>query len=452
MKNSEGLCKPIKEQGLLIRLLDGELSPTDEHRVLTHLRTCPECLGVTADLLYTDERLKELFKRHDEQKEKPKRKDTGRFMLEIDKLPTGRSMDRDLLDEEGNLLVAAGTELTPHLLETLKRRGVEKLAVETPDLEEEPEPEEVDSPVFSINQIESFLAEHGIEPAVSSFVRKQCSEALDKCFRDLEENGIADVSIIHDIVQEITEEILSNTQVAFTLADLILVDPGLHSHSVNVLILFLIISSAMGHPVKLIRDHSTAALLHDIGRIIMRSDRKKKSEAEIDQEHPEAGYNYLWNLGNIGESALKMVMNHHERYDGHGYPRQIKGTMLSDWDQILILANTYDNLIWNRETGIRSGFHEALSSIIKDGTKSVRKGIIRTAIQTFGHYPPGSWVKLNSGEIGLVASAHPGSPLKPTITVIYDSAGRKHSRPKLLDLTHSQNAYILGSVSVTMKA
>ncbi|MCX6646755.1 MAG: HD domain-containing protein [bacterium] len=434
-----------------MQLLDGKLSPTDEHKVLTHLRTCPECLGLTADLLYTDDRLKELFSRQDEQKEKPKRKDTDQFMLEIDKLPIGKSMDRDLLDEDGKLLVSAGTELTPILIESLKRRGIEKLAIETPRLAEQAGPEEVDSLVINIYQIESFLAENGITPAVSAYVRRQCSEALDTCFRNLEENGVADVRQLQEAAQELTEEILANTQIALTLADLILVDPGLHAHSVNVMILFLMIARAMGHPVKLIRDHSTAALLHDIGRIILRAVDQKKTQEEIEFEHSEAGYNYLWNMGSVNESALKMVMNHHEQYDGNGYPRKIKGTMLSDWDQILILSNTYDNLTWNKQTGVRSGFHEALSSIIRVGTKSVRKGIIRMAIQTFGHYPPGSWVKLNSGEIGLVASSHPGNPLKPTITIIYDSAGRKQSKPKFIDLTHSQNTYILGPVSVQMR-
>jgi putative nucleotidyltransferase with HDIG domain len=452
MNNSEGLCKPIKEQGLLIHLLDGELSPAEEHKILTHLRTCPDCLGLTADLLYTDDRLKDLFHRHDQLKEKQKRRATGRFMLEVDKLPEGRSIGRDLLDEEGKLLVAAGTKLTPELIESLKRRGVEKLVVESVDTEEEAEVEVVDKPTISIQQIEGFLAEHSIEPAVSSLVKQQCAEALNTCFKSLEENGDIDVGLVNDIAQDVTEEILGSTQVALTLADIILIDPGLHGHSINVLILFLMISRAIGQPVKLIRDHSTGALLHDIGRICLQREGKDRTEETIDREHSEAGYNYLWNMGNITESALKMVMNHHERYDGQGYPRGIKGTMLTDWDQILILANKYDNLTWNRKTGLRSGFHEALSSIIKDGPKYVRKGIIRTAIQTFGHYPPGSWVKLNNGEIGLVASAHPGSPLKPTISIIYDNDGKKQSRPRFVDLAHTQNVYILGPASVQMSA
>ena len=63
--NLEGMCRAIREEGLFIRLLDGELSQGDENRILMHLRTCHECLGLVADLLYTDTRLKELFSRRE---------------------------------------------------------------------------------------------------------------------------------------------------------------------------------------------------------------------------------------------------------------------------------------------------------------------------------------------------------------------------------------------------
>jgi len=452
MNNLEGLCHAIREEGLLIRLLDGDLPATDEHKVLTHLRTCHDCLGLTADLLYTDNRLKDMFARQGERVERQKKKVVGRFLLEVDKLPTGKSLDRDLLDEDGGLLVAAGTELTQSLIETLKRRGIDKLAVEPLETLPEEAPKGVETPKVSIKQIEGFIAEGGIEPAVSEFVRRQCTQAVASCYSALEREGDIDVSGVRESTQQVTEEILSRPQAALTLADLILADPSLHAHSVNALILFLMIARAMGHPAQLIRDHSVAALLHDIGRIVLRrvatASGLTKASGEEDLEHIEAGYSYLWNIGGFHESALRMVMNHHERYDGTGYPRKLKGTMVSDWDQILILANTFDNLTWDRATGIRSGFHEALGAIIQDGSKYVRKGIVRTAIQTFGHYPPGSWVRMNTGEIALVIKAHPGSPLKPQLSIMFDSAGRKHPKPRFIDLLHSQNAYITGPVGV----
>jgi len=452
MSNTEGLCRAIREEGLIVRLLDGDLPPSEEHTVLTHLRTCHECLGLTADLLYTDARLKDLFDRQEEKKQRQRQPSQGAFLLEVDKLPIGRAIDRDLLDNEGRLLVAAGTELTEALVESLKRRGIDKLAVEPVEIREEEKPEDLAVPVVSIRQIEGFIESGGVEPAISEFVRHKCSETVAESFRALEEEGQIDVGGIHETAQMVTEEVLTSPQVALTLADLILFDPGLHSHSVNVLIIFLMISRAMGHPAQLVRDHATAALLHDIGRIVLRRGARaggvKLSADDERSEHTEAGYSYLWNLGGMGESALKMVMNHHERYDGMGYPRRLKGTTLSDWDQILILANMYENLTWDRSTGLRSGFHDALATLIQDGSKIARKGIIRGAIQAFGHYPPGSWVRMNNGEIGLVIKSQPGSPLKPLVTVMYDSNGRRHPKPRSVDLTHSQGAYILGPVPV----
>ena len=454
MNNSEGLCHAIRDEGLLIRLLDGDLNPTDEHKVLTHLRTCHECLGLTADLLYSDDRLKSLFARQEERVEKTKKRSTGRFMLEVDKLPVGKIADRDLLDDQDNLLIAAGTLLTQTIVDALKKRGIDKLAIQPAETEVEGAVDGGDVLRVNVRQIEGFIAEIGIEPAVSAFVRQKCSDAVLNCYHCLEKDGSLDLSEINETAAAVTEEVLNQPQAALTLADMILIDPGLHAHSVNVLTMFLIAAKAMGHPAQLIRDHATAVLLHDIGRIVLRrtatvSGIPRTIENE-DSEHPEAGYAYLWNMGGLSQSALKMVMNHHERFDGKGYPRGIKGTNLSDWDQLLILANTFDILTWNRTTGLRSGFHNALSILIQDGAKYVRKGIVRAVIQTFGHYPPGSWVHMNTGEIGIVLKAHSGSPLKPLVSLMFDESGNRLSKTKMIDLLHSQNAYINGSVNVDL--
>jgi HD-GYP domain-containing protein (c-di-GMP phosphodiesterase class II) len=450
------MCHAVREEGLLIRLLDGELSTSDENKVLAHLRTCHECLGLVADLLYTDERLKDLFSRREPRKEREEKKEERKsnqfFMLEVDKLPLGKALERDLLDEEGELLVASGTVLTPVLIDSIRRRGISKLAVRTAEGIEPQEPEPTEVAPISMAEIEASLAENGVEPAVSQFVRDKCGTAVRECFRALEENGTFSMRDAETSATEVAVEILTKPNLALTLADIILMDPGLHSHSVNVLVLFLTLARAMGHPAQLIRDHATAALLHDIGRIVFRranaTSGLKYSKEDEDADHTQTGYAYLWNFGGISQGALKMVMNHHERYDGKGYPRGLKGTTLSDWDQLLILSNTFDNLTWDKQTGVRSGFHNALAGIIQDGSKYVRKGIISTVVQTFGYYPPGSWVKLNNGEIGIVAKAHPGSPLKPIVSVFYGEDGHKLAKPRTLDLGHAQTAYIQGPVTV----
>jgi HD-GYP domain-containing protein (c-di-GMP phosphodiesterase class II) len=452
MNNTEGLCHAIREEGLLTRLLDRELSPTDEHRVLTHLRTCRDCLGLAADLMYVDGRLKELFERQDEVKVSRERTTGRKFMLEVDKLPIGKALDRDLLDESDLLLVAAGTVLTHKLIDALKRRGIEKLTLRHSEEEEREEAPQVEVPSVSVTEVARFVTDAGIEPAVSEYTRQHCLDSIRSTFDGLESEGVFAVSEVQESATMVAEEVISRPQVALTLSDMILMDKSLHAHSVNVLVIFLLAARAMGHPAQLIRDHATAALLHDVGRIVLRRTKattgQKLNLEEENSEHTEIGYAYLWNLGGFSQTALKMVMNHHERFDGLGYPRGLKGTNLSDWDQLLILANTFDSMTWDRKTGIRQGFHEALSALIQNGGKFVRKGIIRAIIQTFGHYPPGSWVRLNSGEVGLVTRAHPGSPLKPLISVVYDGTGKKLARPKVVDLGHNQTAYIQGPVSV----
>ena len=286
MENSEGLCRAIREDGLLIRLLDGELPASDENRVLGHLRSCHECLGVVADLLYTDTKLKDLFSRKIDTIEKEKeerreeKKSNGLFMLEVDKLPVGKTLDRDLLDETGLLLVAAGTVLSPSLIDSIKRRGIQKLAVRTVEEAEETPIDRAEVPPVSIREVEAFVLESGIEPALAPFIRDSCQKAIKECFKNIEASGTFSLPEAENSAMEVASEILSKPNAALSLADLILIDPGLHAHSVNTLVLFLMIARAMGHPASMIKEHATGALLHDIGRIAL---RQKNAGSSIKQ-------------------------------------------------------------------------------------------------------------------------------------------------------------------------
>jgi HD-GYP domain-containing protein (c-di-GMP phosphodiesterase class II) len=458
-ENTEGICSSVREEGLLIRLLDGELDANQEHMVLTHLRTCADCLSLAANVLYMDSRVRDILdvrlseNATPEVDEKKSASTDKGFRLEVDKLPVGKEIDRDLIDEDGKLLIAAGTQLTPAMIDSLKKRGIEKLSVRQSEKAAAPVAPKLPELSFSVEDYKMVIADSGVEPAISEYARKKVISTVRDSFRSLESSGVFDLKEADDAAIEVANEVLNRPQVALTLADLELHDKSLYTHSVNVLVLFLSIARAMGHPAQLIKDHATAALLHDIGRIVLRRSDiavgRKRSKDEEDLEHTEAGYTYLWNMGGVGDTALRMVMNHHERYDGNGYPRGLKGTNLSDWDQLLILTNTYDNLTWDRETGIRSGFHNALSTLIQESGKYVRKGIIRAVIQTIGHYPPGSFVTLNSGEVGVVTQSHPGSPLKPMVSILYGTGGDRLSKSKKLDLSQIQSAYIKGPAKVS---
>lgn len=105
-------------------------------------------------------------------------------------------------------------------------------------------------------------------------------------------------------------------------------------------------------PVRL-RAMATGALVHDIGKLSVPDAILKKpakldaDEFEVIKRHPESGFRMLRELG-FGESIRRLVLDHHERLDGTGYPRRINGTAISLDARILAVCDVYDALISNR--------------------------------------------------------------------------------------------------------
>ncbi|HEY6584913.1 MAG TPA: HD-GYP domain-containing protein [Gaiellaceae bacterium] len=105
-------------------------------------------------------------------------------------------------------------------------------------------------------------------------------------------------------------------------------------------------------PVRL-RAMATGALVHDIGKLSVPDTILKKpakldaDEFEVIKRHPESGFRMLRELG-FGESIRRLVLDHHERLDGTGYPRRINGTAISLDARILAVCDVYDALISNR--------------------------------------------------------------------------------------------------------
>jgi HD-GYP domain-containing protein (c-di-GMP phosphodiesterase class II) len=105
-------------------------------------------------------------------------------------------------------------------------------------------------------------------------------------------------------------------------------------------------------PTRL-RELATGAIVHDIGKlavpdaILKKPDKLTEREFDAVRRHPERGHRTLKKLG-FRESVRRLVLDHHERLDGSGYPRGISGPAITLDARILAVCDVYDALISNR--------------------------------------------------------------------------------------------------------
>ncbi len=110
----------------------------------------------------------------------------------------------------------------------------------------------------------------------------------------------------------------------------------------------------LGSPSEL-RDFALGAILHDVGKskisddILNKPGKLTDEEFEIIKGHPRNGYELM--EGRVSDGALDIILHHHERYDGTGYPERLQGDTISDNAKVAILADVYDALTTNRPYG-----------------------------------------------------------------------------------------------------
>ena len=220
-------------------------------------------------------------------------------------------------------------------------------------------------------------------------------------------------------------------------------------HSVNVMVLSLLLGKAMGLSTSELQDLVVAALLHDVGktalpeRVRFREDGLKPAQIKLYQEH--VGHSLA--LGKqlaLNPRVLLAIAQHHEMADGSGFPLGIKADKIAPASCILALINRYENLCNPGSPANALTPHESLSLIFAQMKERFDGNTLSAFIRMMGVYPPGSVVQLLDGRYAMVVSVNSTRPLKPRV-VVHDSHIPRDEAP-VLDLEHQRGVGIKRSV------
>ena len=128
-----------------------------------------------------------------------------------------------------------------------------------------------------------------------------------------------------------------------------------------------------------------AALLHDIGKIALdmkflsKKRKLNKKEWKIVQQHPETGFNIIKNLDFLTDIGKDIVLHHHERWDGKGYPHQLSGGDLKPTTSIVSIADAFDAMTSYRFYRANKDKREAIDEIINNAGTQFNPFIVEKA-------------------------------------------------------------------------
>jgi HD-GYP domain-containing protein (c-di-GMP phosphodiesterase class II) len=328
---------------------------------------------------------------------------------------------KNIYGDDERILLAANVLLTKEYIESLHKLGI--------------------SGVYIEDEISQDLS---IKNVISDHLRIEAVKAVKEMYNN-PNTLIKSIDKIESIAAKIMEEILSSKNVMINMIDMKTFDNYMYYHSINVAVLSAVIGISLNLESSKLEKLISAALLHDIGKIFISQDilNKKekltKEEGDILKTHSEEGYKYIKNHYSIPVTAYVGILQHHERYDGKGYPDGKKGRDISHFGRIISLCNVYDNLVSktpSKEACIPS---EAIEYIMASSGTEFDAELVNIFLKKVSPYPIGTILRLSNGKQVIVIENNEECSMRPKVRIIDEG--------RILDLTYdssNRNITIIG--------
>lgn len=336
--------------------------------------------------------------------------------LPVSELKPGMRLSRDVRLLDGRLLLLAGFAIKPLYIRKLDAFGIEHVYVEEGPYE----------------LIEEYTEEKLYE---------QAHTTIRKVFALVRDNKEVDYSVIRKTVNEIIQMIISNETVMMHITGVRDIDNYTFLHCVDVCIYSVILGKKLGYSDEQLINLGIGAILHDIGKckisldILQKPDKLTDNEFSAMQLHTVYGCEIIKNAnGSLGNNIANIAFQHHEKWDGSGYPIGIKAEMIDPFSRIVTVADIYDALTADRVYKKKVLPHVAAEYIKNNASKLFDPFIVDLFISSIAVYTEGTIVLLNTGEVGSIIETKETSSSRQKIKVIANKSGPPVLEPYTKDL------------------
>lgn len=281
--------------------------------------------------------------------------------------------------------------------------------------------------------------------AIACLVHTESVTAMQRILEGITSAVRLDSPALRTMVSRIHARLIDNRSAMMTvtrLQQLQRFDAYIFSHVVNVSVLAMAIGIEQGLDAQTLEELAMGALLHDVGELRLplnlfrKGDALTPHERTLIHEHPRLGLTTLNDSSEVSNSIRRVILEHHERYDGSGYPAQLQGDAIAPLSQLVGLVDVYDALVTSRYGRPAIAPPQAIRQIYKLGLSGqFHKTEVEHMIQCLGVYPIGSLVELSTGEHAVVVATRPELSVKPSLKIISDAKGHHYSEPLLIDLS-----------------
>lgn len=347
-------------------------------------------------------------------------------IVSVNELTNEMVLAREVIDTEtGRILLGKGTSSLPQYGKRLQISGLTYLYVEDPSSE-------------------------GIElvPAICDEIRFQAENSLRRVFEKLQIDQKPEYRSAMQVTRELIREVLDNRQIMINVYELRNKGGDFIGHSVNVGFMSVLMGQNLLYDDAKLSALGIGALLHDIGMAGLPVDllRKRNELSAEDQlmyeQHPVIGYHAVKDSWEISPMSRGIILSHHERSDGSGYPRRLLKGDIHEYARIVGLADCFEDLAGGHPLSRQMKIQEAVELLGVKADDWFESELVRAFTDRIPPFPAGATVRLNDGRMAIVVSQNAGFPTRPVVRIFQDASGQRVDQGVRINLLENNHLVI----------
>ena len=353
--------------------------------------------------------------------------------ISVDVIKDGYILARDIISSTNVILMIQGTMLKEEYIPRLKDLHIGYIYVnDASEMEVEEE-----------KQTEKIIEEE---------IQKQCQETIKDTMQKYSYNANEKLQEIVKIAEDIITDVLSQPEVMYNISCVRVRSESIYSHSLNVAALSVLLAMCANVPKKRIKDIAIAGLLHDIGfnsmdprlQTLIYEECNEDDKREI-KRHVIQGFSDVEHANWLSKAVKEVILQHHERLDGSGYPFHMTGDRLRLEVKIVSLCDEFDHMVYGHMMK-RYKVHEAMDYLLSQAGVKFDFELVQLFMETVAAYPVGTIVRTNSNETAVVIRQNYKFPTRPVIRILEYNDGTKCTEWLEKDLTKCLTLFITDTI------
>ncbi len=380
-------------------------------------------------------------------------------VIKVSEIKPGQSFTKPVYLDKDIVFVNANVPISENDIERLKKFGITEVTtlgeISSTKTQASPElsfftksPEKLDE----MSPLRTLYEQITKSKTLFSTLYRESLETVQYVYRQVADDKTVEINLFREVSEKLTDHVRSHPNAAFNILTVPSGGYFLYNQVLQSTLYSLVIGTCLEYSKPKLVDLGISSLFSDIGMTKIPSYISEKTSALTEDEmktirkHTVLGYQILTKLIKIKNNLALTALQHHENFDGSGYPQKLGGTNIEEFARIHAIADNFTAQVNSRPYRGRILPYDAIKSMISVNMNKFDLKIVRIFLNKISMYPIGSSVELSDGRTAIVIDSNSAKPLRPSLKLMQDASGAFLKDMQFLNLLNDTNIYITKAI------